>query len=124
LTSIEKVDNISFNTLKRKCAKRKEIVFMTNTNKNKIYFTSTISYIISRIILLAVLGLIISSLVLSITGIILVVVQLIISTLIIIGLIISLIQITKNLITIKTMIGKSRQILILSESGGWCESIG
>jgi hypothetical protein len=83
-------------------------------NKNKICFTSTISYIISRIILWGVLGLIICSLVLStITGIILIVVQLIISTLIISGLIISLIQIIKNLITIKTMTGKSRQILFI-----------
>lgn len=97
---------------------------MTNTIKNTIHFISTISYIISGIILLAVLGLIISSLALSIAGIILFVVQLIISTLIIIGLIISLIQIIENLTTIITMTGKSRQMLILSESGGWCESIG
>jgi len=83
-------------------------------NKNKIYNTNTISYIISRIILWTVLGLIICSLVLStITGIILIVVQLIISILIISGLIISLIQIIKNLITIKTMTGKSRQILFI-----------
>ena len=82
-------------------------------NRNRIFFISTISYMISRIILLAVLGLLLSSLVLSITGIILIVVQLIISTLIIIGLIISLILITKNFITIKTMIGKSRQILFI-----------
>jgi hypothetical protein len=103
---------ISFlNTLKCKCAKRKEIVTMLIMNKNKIFFISTISYLISRIILLAVLGLIISNLVLSITGIILVVVQLIISTLIIIGLIISLIQIIKNFIMIKTMTGKIRQVL-------------
>lgn len=124
MTSIRKVGNISFKYFETQVCEEKGIVFMKNTNKNKTYFISTISYIIHRIILLSVLGLIISSLVLSITGIILVVVQLIISTLIIIGLIISLIQITNNLITIKTMIGKSRQILILSESGGWCESIG
>lgn len=105
---------ISFlNTLKRKSATRKGIVTMLIMNKNKIYFISTISYIISRIILLAVLGLLLSSLVLSITGIILIVVQLIINTLIIAGLIISLIQIIKNLITINTMTGKSRQILFI-----------
>lgn len=86
---------------------------MSNTNRNKIHFISTISYIISRIILLAVLGLLLNSLVLSITGIILIVVQLIISTIIIIGLIISLIQIIENLITVKTMTGKSRQILFI-----------
>ena len=78
-------------------------------NKNKICFTSAISYIIPRIILWTVLGLLICSMVLTITtGIILIVVQLIIS-----GLIISLIQIIKNLITIKTMTGKSRQILFI-----------
>lgn len=116
------------NTLKRKCAKRKEIVAMEAIIKNKIQMNSTISYIISRVILLAVLGIILNSLVLSITGIILFVVGLIISTLVIIGLIISLIvsviQIDNNLINIKTMTGKSKQIFILSESGGWCESIG
>ena len=80
-------------------------------NRNKICFISTISYIISRIILWTVLGLLISSLLISITGIILIVVQLIISTLIIIGLIISLIQIIRNLNIIKTMTGKSRHIL-------------
>lgn len=75
---------------------------------------STISYLISGIILLAVLGLILSSLVLSITGIFLFVVGLIINTLVISGLIISLIisviQIDDNLIEIKTMTGKSRRI--------------
>ena len=82
---------------------------MWEMNRYKLNFISTISYIIGRIILLAVLGILLSSLVLSITGIILIVVQLIIS-IIIIGLIISLIQIIDNLITIKTMTGKSRQI--------------
>jgi len=83
-------------------------------NRNTDYFVSTISYIISRIILWTVLGLLLSGLVLSIiTGIILVVVQLIISSLIIIGLIISLIPIIKNLIMIRTMTGKSRQILFI-----------
>lgn len=109
-------------------AKRKEIVTMQKIGKNKIQMNSTISYVISRIILLAVLGLLISSLVLSITGIILFVVGLIINTLVISGLIISLIisviKIDNNLINIKTMTGKSKQIFILSESGGWCESIG
>jgi len=93
------------------CTKRKEIVTMLSMNKNKILCISTISYIISGIILWTVLGLLISSLLISITGIILIVVQLIISTLIIIGLIISLIQIIRNLNIIKTMTGKSRQIL-------------
>lgn len=83
---------------------------MWEMNRIKLNFISTISYIIGRIILLAVLGILLSSLVLSITGIILIVVQLIISTIIIIGLIISLIQIIDNLISIKTMTGKSRQI--------------
>lgn len=89
---------------------RKEIVAMTKINNYKQRFASTISYIIPGIILLAVLGLIISSLVLSIAGIILIVVLPIIS-LIIIGLIISLIHIITNLIAIKTMTGKSKQIL-------------
>lgn len=96
---------------------------MLSVNKNKILIVNTISYIISRIILWTVLSLLISSLLISIIGIILISVQLIISTLIIIGLIISLIQIIGK-IFIKTMTGKSRQIIILSESGGWCESIG
>ncbi len=116
------------NTLKRKSVQGKEIVAMQGIYKNKMQMNSTISYIISRIILLAVLGLLLSSLVLSITGIILFVVGLIINTLVITGIIISLIisviQIYNNLIKIKTMTGKSKQILILSESGGWCESIG
>ena len=87
---------------------------MITMNKNKISVINTISYIINRVILVAVLGLLICGLVLSITiGITLIVVQLIISTLIISGLIISLIQIIENLITIKTMTGKSRQILFI-----------
>ncbi len=87
---------------------------MITMNKNKISVINTISYIINRVILLAVLGLLICGLVLSITiGITLIVVQLIISTLIISGLIISLIRIIENLISIKTMTGKSRQILFI-----------
>jgi len=39
-------------------------------------------------------------------------------------IIISVIQILSSLIKSKTMTGISKQILILSESGGWCESIG
>ena len=84
---------------------------MLTVNKNEKNFISTISYIISGIILLEVLGLLLCGLVLSITGIILIVVQLIISVLIIIGLIISIIQIIYNLLSIKTMTGKSRQVL-------------
>lgn len=103
------------NTLKRKSAKRKGIVAMQGIYKNKIHMNSTISYIISRIILLAVLGLLLISLVLSITGIILFVVGLIINTLVITGIIISLIisviKINNNFIKIKTMTGKSKQIL-------------
>lgn len=86
---------------------------MQAINKNKVQINSTISYGISGIILLAVLGIILSSLVLSITGIVLFVVGLIINTLVITGiilvLIISIIQIVKKLIYIKTMTGKSRQ---------------
>lgn len=83
---------------------------MSEMNRNKLCFISTISYIISRIILLAVLGILLNSLALSITGIVLIVVQLIISLVVITGIIISLIQIIENLINIKTMTGKSRQI--------------
>ncbi len=114
LTYISVVDNIFFKYRDTKCAMRKEIVTMPNMNINKNCFVSTISYIISRIMQWTVLAILICGLVLSIiTGIILIVVQLIISTLIIIGLIISLIQIIKNLMTIKTMTGKSRQILFI-----------
>lgn len=99
---------------------------MKETNMNRIQLNSTISYSISGIILLTVLGLLLSILVLSISGIVLFVVEIIISLIIsiIISLIISVIQIINNLIKPKTMTGKSKQILILSESGGWCESIG
>jgi membrane protein implicated in regulation of membrane protease activity len=99
---------------------------MQAINKDKMHFNSTISYIISGIILLAVLVLLLSSLALSILGIVLFVVGLIISLIIslIVSLIISVIRINTNSITIKTMTGKSKQISILSESGGWCESIG
>ena len=97
-----------------------EIVKMKGTNMNRVRLNSTISYIISGIILLSVLVLLLSSQVLLISGIILFVVGLIISLIIII----SVIQILSNLIISKTMTGKSKQILILSESGGWCESIG
>jgi hypothetical protein len=83
---------------------------MLKFNKDIMMSINTISYIISGIILIEVLGLLISSLALSITGIILIVVQLIISALIIIGLIISLIWIINNFIPIKTMTGNSRQI--------------
>jgi hypothetical protein len=93
---------------------------MKGTNMDRVRFNSTISYIISGIILLSVLVLLLSSQVLLISGIILFVVGLIISLIIII----SVIQILSNLIISKTMTGKSKQILILSESGGWCESIG
>jgi ABC-type sugar transport system permease subunit len=104
------------NTFKRKHAKRKEIVAMQNTNKSRTSLLSTISYIISRIILRTVLGLIISGLVLSITGIILFVVGLIISELVISVIIssviiISLIWIINNLIKLKTMTGISKHIL-------------
>jgi len=95
-----------------------EIVKMKGTNMNRVRLNSTISYIISGIILLSILALLISSQALLISGIIIFVVELIIS------LIISVIQIFSNLIKSKTMTGKSKQILILSESGGWCESIG
>jgi len=87
---------------------------------DRVRFNSTISYIIFGIILLSVLGLLLGSQVILISGIILFVVELIISLIIII----SIIQILSNLIKSKTMTGKSKQILILSESGGWCESIG
>ena len=93
---------------------------MKGTNMNRVRLNSTISYIISGIILLSVLVLLLSSQVLLVSGIILFVVGLIISLIIII----SVIQILSNLIISKTMTGKSKQILILSESGGWCESIG
>jgi hypothetical protein len=93
---------------------------MKGINMDRVRFNSTISYIISGIILLSVLVLLLSSQVLLISGIILFVVGLIISLIIII----SVIQILSNLIISKTMTGKSKQILILSESGGWCESIG
>jgi hypothetical protein len=83
---------------------------MLKFNKDIMMSINTISYIISGIILIEVLGLLISSLALSITGIILIVVQLIISAIIIIGLIISLIWIINNFIPIKTMTGNSRQI--------------
>ncbi len=83
---------------------------MSEMNRKRLSFISTISYIISRIILLAVLGILLNSLVLSITGIVLIVVQLIISIIIITGIIISLIQIINNFINIKTMTGNSRQI--------------
>jgi len=95
-------------------------VKMKGINMDRVRFNSTISYIISGIILLSVLVLLLSSQVLLISGIILFVVGLIISLIIII----SVIQILSNLIISKTMTGKSKQILILSESGGWCESIG
>ena len=91
---------------------------MKGINMDRVRFNSTISYIISGIILLSILALLISSQALLISGIIIFVVELIIS------LIISVIQILSNLIISKTMTGKSKQILILSESGGWCESIG
>ena len=97
-----------------------EIVKIKGTNMNRVRLNSTISYIISGIILLSVLVLLLSSQVLLVSGIILFVVGLIISLIIII----SVIQILSNLIISKTMTGKSKQILILSESGGWCESIG
>ncbi len=97
-------------TTKRGISGWKGNCVMWEMNRIKLNFISTISYIIGRIILLAVLGILLSSLVLSITGIILIVVQLIISIIIITGIIISLIQIIDNLITIKTMTGKSRQI--------------
>ena len=84
---------------------------MLKLNSSKAYYSSTISYIISRIILIAILGLLICSLVLSIKGIILIVVLPIISALVIIGIIISLIYIINNFNTLKAMTGKSRQIL-------------
>lgn len=85
---------------------------MTSINRNMDLFSSTISYVISRIMLWAVLGLLISGLVLTIITVIILIVMLpIISTLIIIGLIISLIQIIGNSIMIKTMTGKSKQNL-------------
>jgi len=93
---------------------------MKGINMDRVRFNSTISYIIFGIILLSVLGLLLGSQVILISGIILFVVELIISLIIII----SIIQILSNLIKSKTMTGKSKQILILSESGGWCESIG
>ena len=93
---------------------------MKGINMDRVRFNSTISYIISGIILLSILALLISSQALLISGIIIFVVGLIISLIIII----SVIQILSNLIISKTMTGKSKQILILSESGGWCESIG
>ena len=103
------------NTLKHKSVQGKEIVAMQGIHKNKIQMNSTISYVISRIILLAVLGQLLSVLVLSITGIILFVVGLIINTLVITGIIISLIisviQIYNNFIEEKTMTGKSKRIL-------------
>ncbi len=99
---------------------------MKETNMNRIQLNNTISYLLSGIILSTVPGLLLSNLVLSISGIVLLVVGIIISLIIslILSLIISLIQIFNNLIESKTMTGKSKQILILSESGGWCESIG
>jgi hypothetical protein len=106
------VDIIFFKYREAKARDKKGNCVMSNSYSSKLHLISTISYIISRIILLAVLGILLSNLVLSITGIILIVVQLIISTLII-GLIISLIQIINNLITIKTMTGKSKQILFI-----------
>ena len=93
---------------------------MKGINMDRVRFNSTISYIIFGIILLSVLVLLLSSQVLLISGIILFVVGLIISLIIII----SVIQILSSLIESKTMTGISKQILILSESGGWCESIG
>jgi membrane protein required for beta-lactamase induction len=83
---------------------------MRKMNNNK-YSISTISYIIPRIILLTVLVLLISSLVLSIIGIVLFGIELIINTLLITVIIISVLQIINNLIKIKTMTEKSKQVL-------------
>ncbi len=113
LTSTTIVDIISFKYFETQTREKKGIVTMQTIYKNKKYSLSTISYLISGIILLAVLGLIISSLVLSITGIILFVVGLIISLLIISAIIISIIQIIDKLIKSKTMTGTSKQILSL-----------